>query len=58
MAEDYPTWATELINKVEVVEKEAEAGSIEGMKLLFLTYNSAAEVVYYQVNSSNKETFS
>ena len=42
---------------VEGVEWVLEAGSIDGVELLFLTENLVAEALYYQGNSSNKDIF-
>ena len=39
------------------MEEEVEAGRMEGVELLFLTENSLAEAVYYQVKSINKDIF-
>ena len=48
---------SELINLVEVVEEDVEAGRMEGVELFFLDNNSVAEAVYYRGNSSDKEIF-
>ena len=39
------------------MEEEVEDGSMEGLDIFFTTDKSVAEAVYYQVNSSNKESF-
>ena len=42
---------------VEVVEEESDAGSMDGVELLFLNYNYMAEAMYYRGKFSNKAIF-
>ena len=42
---------------MKLVEKEVEAGRMEGVKILFITGRYMAETVYYWRDSSNKDIF-